>query len=283
MTDWENQETNRHYFNSLTLKIFSFEFFNSYSSLLYIAFFKKNIEGCFENDCTIELRYQVLGIYFVNFIYSMLEIQIPYIIGKKTLNAKRKRADSLSSHLNELETEAELSKYISPLHEYMGIIINYGYSLLFSTAFPLLSMFTLLMILVEIRVDAWKLCFMTRRPFPMQSNSIGIWVQITLILSVIGVFVNIAIVLFTQSAFNIDNAAERWIALMLIEHTLGVIRVVVNEVIPDVPDSVQKGIIWSERIVKEKILHVKTEDEQKLMLGFMTKDSKKQVKGSEFE
>ena len=280
MTDWENLETNREYFDSLTLKLFCFEFVNSYSSLLYIAFFKDSIEGCFQNNCMIELRYQILGIFSLNFIFILLEVQVPYFLGKKTLRSKRRRAFTLSSKLNDIETESALNKYISPLHEYMSIIINYGYSLLFSTAFPLLSIFTLVLILIEIRVDAWKLCFMTRRPFPMQSNSIGIWVQITLALSVIGILVNIAIVLFTNKQFHIESTATRWIIFLLIEHFLGVTRGIINLVIPDIPNTVKKGTVWSERIVKERILQVKNDDERKNLLGKMTEDPKNELRAS---
>ena len=280
MTDWENLETNREYFDSLTLKLFCFEFVNSYSSLLYIAFFKDSIEGCFQNNCMIELRYQILGIFSLNFIFILLEVQVPYFLGKKTLRSKRRRAFTLSSKLNEIEIEAALTEYVSPLHEYMSIIINYGYSLLFSTAFPLLSVFTLVLILIEIRVDAWKLCFMTRRPFPMQSNSIGIWVQITLALSIIGILVNIAIVLFTVKQFHIDSTGTRWMIFLLIEHFLGITRVIINLVIPDTPDPVQKGIVWSERIVRERILHVRNDEEKKSLLGKMTEDSKNELRAS---
>lgn len=55
MTDWENHRTQTDYENRLIIKIFLFQFVNSYTSLFYVGFFKRNAklwgESEFEDAC----------------------------------------------------------------------------------------------------------------------------------------------------------------------------------------------------------------------------------------
>jgi len=55
------------------------------------------------------------------------------------------------------------------------MLIQFGYVILFSSAYPLAGLFALLNNLIEIRGDAFKLCHIHRRPFGQRVNSIGIW------------------------------------------------------------------------------------------------------------
>lgn len=58
-----------------------------------------------------------------------------------------------------------------------------GYVVLFSSAFPLAGLCALINNLVEVRGDAFKLCFVTQRPFGKRVNSIGSW-QVNLFLNI---------------------------------------------------------------------------------------------------
>lgn len=88
LTDWETPRTKTEYHNILTLKLFSFQSVNMYSSLFYIAFFKSSriigypgnynringgrMEGCDPSGCFIELCIQLavimVGKQFINSI-----------------------------------------------------------------------------------------------------------------------------------------------------------------------------------------------------------------------
>lgn len=76
LNDKENHETDTEYEDNKILKVFAFQFINSYFSLFYIAFIKNHLElfgrkqPCRANvdgepDCLAELAYQ-LGIIFVS-------------------------------------------------------------------------------------------------------------------------------------------------------------------------------------------------------------------------
>ena len=78
MTNWENPRTNSAYERSFTLKMFWFQFCNTYASVFYVAFFKTEIfvgrpnhynrfvgksyrlEGCSSEGCFLELCVQLI-------------------------------------------------------------------------------------------------------------------------------------------------------------------------------------------------------------------------------
>ena len=51
-----------------------------------------------------------------------------------------------------------------PFDDYTELMIQYGYVVFFSAAFPLVPLLALLNNLIEVRSDAFKLCFLARRP-----------------------------------------------------------------------------------------------------------------------
>lgn len=55
------------------------------------------------------------------------------------------------------------------------MFIQLGYVVLFSSAFPLAALCALINNLVEIRSDAFKLCFIFQRPFGQRVPNIGTW------------------------------------------------------------------------------------------------------------
>ena len=55
------------------------------------------------------------------------------------------------------------------------MLVQFGYVTLFSSAFPLAALCALLNNIIEIRSDAFKLCFTFQRPFGQRVESIGTW------------------------------------------------------------------------------------------------------------
>lgn len=61
------------------------------------------------------------------------------------------------------------------LQDYQEMFIQFGYVVLFSSAFPLAAMWALINNIIEIRSDALKLCTGLQRPFGQRVESIGQW------------------------------------------------------------------------------------------------------------
>ena len=189
--------------DSLVIKLFSFQFINSYASLYYIAFGKKHFEGCTDGDCLYDLTLQLASIYITNFFLNLIELGIPFIKSRLRLR-KIKNAE-----LTPEQYQMVFDEYDEPLDDYMEIVIGYGYLVLFGFAFPFTPLMALILCIIELRVDAWKLCYLTRRPFPAKEASIGIWINITQIVAIIGVITNCGVLLFTSDVFDFKNPTRQ--------------------------------------------------------------------------
>ncbi|EYB97992.1 hypothetical protein Y032_0135g1936 [Ancylostoma ceylanicum] len=86
-----------------------------------------------------------------------------------------KPSDSGAPELTQAELESLMTVYDRPLDDYLEMFIQFGYVLLFSPAFPLAALCAVVNNVVEIRVDAFKLCNTVQRPFGRQVKDIGAW------------------------------------------------------------------------------------------------------------
>jgi hypothetical protein len=136
----------------------------------------------------------------------------------------------------------------------MEIVITYGYIILFSTAFTLTPLLALILAILEIRVDAWKLCYLTRRPYPDVGEDIGVWFYITTSISYFGIITNIAIVIFTAEVFDTD-LEDKWLIFIVLEHALFAMKFLISVLIPDMPSIVTLAKIWGNRIVEAKMFN----------------------------
>lgn len=87
LNNWENHETETEYYDNLIAKTFLFQFVNSYTSLFYVAFLKKNFkfgkfsDGC-DGSCLDELKTQLEGLIVTSaLIGNFQELVIPTLIG----------------------------------------------------------------------------------------------------------------------------------------------------------------------------------------------------------
>ena len=269
LNNWENYEFDSQYTDALVWKLYLFQFINSYISLFYIAFFKNFLETCENNDCMDELSIQLSTIIVTNFCLNFVELGLPWL-SQKYQNWKEAKKLELSQNTELRETmsfteaQSKFYPYETPLDDYMEIVITYGYIVMFSAAFPLLPLLALIMGVIEFRVDAFKLCNLTKRPVPYPANSIGKWQGITNSISVIGALTNTAIFIFTTDIFDFASTSEKWIMFMVIEHGLLLFKFLIDKNIPDVPRKVRRGLAWGERIANERLYGKSSEvDERK--------------------
>ena len=266
LNDWENYEYDSQYNNALTLKLYIFQFINSYSSLFYIAFFKSScVRGQIDDpaSCMKELYSQLQMILIINTMLNVVELGMPYLKMKLAIRKELKeiaKENLDGKHLRETVTVAEsnskLSDYETPLDDYMELIINYGYVVMFSIAYPLFPFISFLLNILEVRVDAFKVCVLSKRPFPYPANSIGTWEFIIKTIAIIGALTNIGILVFTaQVQFDLPFNEEHdpWVTFIIIEHILLIFKLLLMLIMPTVPTQVEEGLIWSKRIAAERI------------------------------
>ena len=257
LNNWENHETDNLYNDHLAVKLFMFKFVNSYSSLLYIAFFSS--PGMCKPNCLEHLSVQLMMIFLTNLLMNLVELGLPWLTiyrklraEKKKIREARKTDDKIREFMYPVEKESKLSEYESPLDDYMEMVIQFGYVALFGASLPIISFLALIEIILEIRVDAWKLSYLTKRPSPARSENIGVWKSIILIVAYAGAFTNSGIIFLTMNLYE-DNY-QKILGFLVIEHVMLFGMKFIEIIIPDVPSVVSEGKAWSDRITTEIML-----------------------------
>lgn len=258
LNNWENHETTQIYNHNLAVKTFLFKFVNAYSSLFYIAFLKKNVEGC-ETTCLDELSLQLLIIFLINFLMNIVELGLPWIKMLIRIRNEDKKVEeamqndsTLRMELYPVEIESKCDDYEDPLDDYMEMVIQFGYVALFGASVPYLPVLALFEILLEIRVDAWKLCVLMKRPHPDRCANIGVFRDIFLAVTYLAAFSNAGLIFFTSGAFNDSSYSEKVIGLVLLEHFLVCCIFCIRSAIPSTPQVVKKGLMWSAHMVHQQ-------------------------------
>ncbi|NXY21990.1 ANO9 protein, partial [Atrichornis clamosus] len=226
LCDLEKPRTFSQRENNFTVKIFTFQFFTHFSSLIYIAFFLGRINGhpghyvriagqwrleeCHPSGCITDLFMQMAVIMVLKqTISNVMEYLIPWISHK--LRKKHKRPKKRSVILGE-EEEAEdpckrqwLSNYelnevnvFSLFNEFLEMVIQYSFTTIFVAAFPLAPLLAFVNNVIEIHTDAIKMMRLHRRMVPRKANDIGIWLQVLEAIGILAVIGNGLVIAITS-------------------------------------------------------------------------------------
>ncbi|XP_050046097.1 anoctamin-8 [Dermacentor andersoni] len=248
LNDMENYRLDQDYEDQLIIKIAVFQFVNSFLSLFYIAFYLQDMEQLREQLATLLITRQVLG--------NIKESVIPFLVERLHLaclelssteespsSATPEESPATSSastpKLSQGEIECAMFKYEGTFEDYLEMFIQFGHVTLFSSAFPWAALCALLNNLVEVRSDAFKLCFVFQRPFAQQANSIGTWQVAMEVMGMLAVVVNCALMGTlgqVQRLWPSLTPLEVLLGLVVLEHVVLCIKFAIAYAIPDVPE-----------------------------------------------
>ncbi|XP_074922057.1 anoctamin-6 isoform X1 [Chelonoidis abingdonii] len=214
ITDFELPRTQTDYENSLTMKMFLFQFVNYYSSCFYIAFFKGKFVGypgdpvywlgkyrneeCDPGGCLLELTTQLTIIMGGKAIWNNIqEVLLPWV---KNLIGRCRSAARSEKTIPRWEQDYHLQPVgkLGLFYEYLEMVIQFGFVTLFVASFPLAPLLALVNNLLEIRVDAWKITTQFRRMVPQKAQDIGAWQPIMQGVAILAVVTNAMIIAFTS-------------------------------------------------------------------------------------
>ncbi|CAG2102368.1 unnamed protein product, partial [Medioppia subpectinata] len=168
---------------------FQLQFMNSFLSLFYIAFYIGDMDKLQEQLATLLITRQVIG--------NIKESIVPFVWESYKLSAKlhKIRVNEISS----VELEANMRRYDSTFDDYLELIIQFGYVMLFSSTFPMAAVCALINNIIEIRSDAFKLCVIYQRPFGgHRVRDIGQWEDVLNAIAYIAIIVNCALIAKTR-------------------------------------------------------------------------------------
>ncbi|XP_009878878.1 PREDICTED: anoctamin-9 [Charadrius vociferus] len=269
LCELEKPRTFSQHENNFTVKIFTFQFFTNFSSLIYIAFFlgringhpgnyvriagKWRLEECHPSGCITDLFIQMAIIMILKqTISNVMEYLVPWLAYKIR---KRQRPKKRSMMLGE-EEEAEdpckrqwLSNYqlgevnfFSLFDEFLEMVIQYSFTTIFVAAFPLAPLLAFFNNLFEIRLDAIKMMRLRRRIVPRKANDIGIWLQVLEAIGILAVIGNGLVIAITSDFIPMQVYKYTYSPCMT-ENSTGHVALCVKLIaawyVPDVPKSVK--------------------------------------------
>jgi hypothetical protein len=171
LTDYENPRTDTMYEDSLIIKLFLFQFVNSYASFFFLAFIAlylqrsssddDSVQGqCGATSCMYPLSINLAIIFGVRLtMTNFLDIFIPYVTYKMKIKKETEGVED-KSRLTPAEFDYMLMEYNSMLdniENYADTAIQYGFSLLFVTALPCAAFFSLVSNYFKSKLNLWKL------------------------------------------------------------------------------------------------------------------------------
>lgn len=171
------------------------------------------------------------------------------------------RESSGPRQVSQVEVEGSTPPYDGTFDDYLEMFIQFGYVTLFSSAYPLAGLCALLNNLIEVRSDAFKLCFIHQRPFPERVQNIGCWQTAMEIMGVIGVIVNCALIGLSgpvHRMFPDMTATQTVLLIIVLEHVMLVLKFLISTAIPDIPQHVEQELARIEfrrREVERSITH----------------------------
>ncbi|XP_039989530.1 anoctamin-1-like isoform X2 [Xiphias gladius] len=219
LTVLEVPKTDKSFEERLIFKTFILKFFNAFTPIIYIAFFRGRLVGrpgsylyvfesyrmeeCAHGGCLMELCIQLsitmLGKQLIQ--NNLFEIGIPKL--KKLIRYIRSKQGAFQEEerqkkLQRYETDHFLEPFAGLTPEYMEMIIQFGFVTLFVASFPLAPLFALLNNIIEIRLDAKKFVTELRRPVAARAKDIGIWYNLLRGVAKVAVIINAFVISFTS-------------------------------------------------------------------------------------
>lgn len=285
LNDRENHRTQTQYEDNLIGKTFAFQFVNSYASLVYIAFIKDyfgdDAARCIDRDCMKELSNALAAILIVRLLVGNIqEVGVPmfnnWLRARQARKVAKERGEAPASTLDTSYSVAsqftleEYDAFYDSFADYLEMAVQYGYSCLWATAFPLAPFMSLVNNWLEIRVDSYKLTFVSRRPEPRGAQDIGTWQTILDLLGVCSILTNVGIICFTGDFLDDldgDDAeviSSRFLIFIAFEHTLLFLAFLLGTLVPDVSEATQIQLERQEFVLSKVLLGAEDDGDEAL-------------------
>ena len=223
LSNWENHKSIIDQRNSLTFKVFLFEFFNNYATLFYIAFYKPYLDIKNENSLmkdnekfnySLEIKIHLYVLLLINFGENIVSLLLPvafyFYHTKIKVNHNTNNNEIISNKNNSVKHQMTCFQYDNLLIEYMQKIILFGYINLFFVVVPLAPIFIILILVIEYLLDSYKVTNYLYIQNIGGAKGIEVYNNIIKIISFIGIMSNGGLILFTKQYQENNNTFKNF-------------------------------------------------------------------------
>ncbi|KFB49230.1 hypothetical protein ZHAS_00017235 [Anopheles sinensis] len=262
LTDKENHRTQSQYERHRVNKLIVLEFVNNFLCLFYIAFILQDMKML-----KTQLMMQLIVLQFLQNVFENLYPYMKKKVGLKLVRLfvksnyeKLKEAHEVYDEMGlrtldaddprviQNRKEAILEEY-NTYDDYLELYIQFGYVVLFSSVAPLTAFWAILNNVIEIRLDAYKLCSFFKRPFARRTKNIGAWQLAFETLAVISILTNCGILYLSPQMRELGANLSReayTLSFLTIEHILLGLTWFIYKAIPDTPHWVRVALAKAE-------------------------------------
>lgn len=107
-----------------------------------------------------------------NFLETILPLSTLYLSNRSKSSFARKKNDN-DVNLARIHYEKDLCEYEDTYYDYLELFIQYGMAFLFFSIFPLAPVIAAVNSILEVRLDAFKLCVAMRKPRQRSAKSVN--------------------------------------------------------------------------------------------------------------
>jgi magnesium-transporting ATPase (P-type) len=169
--------------------------------------------------------------------------------GFNSIGSKYSYKPSDNSNIPQLYSDMALTSvdhWNTYLDGYESATVQFGFIVLFSTAFPLAPLLATIHNIIQWRIDAYNLLYRYKRPFARQAANIGVWEDWVLTLAYLGIAMNALILSFTSEwllnnidSFSTKSGNEQWLIrtafVIIFEHSVLLAYFLVKKLVRSTP------------------------------------------------
>eukprot|EP01034_Spumella_vulgaris_P022487 gene22487-28615_t len=274
----ENHRTDTQYEDSLVVKILTFEMFNSFGACVFTAFAKDSVFGSCYEDCVDDLRSLLYAIIVVRLARRFLDVGITAFRGyerKLTTEAKAAKKEENQALTMEASDDVQFAaevfreSYEGTFHNFAEAYMQFSYINLFCVVCPILPIICLLENLVKVRLDAYSLCSLTRRPHVEQCEDAGYWSENLTLIIYVGVYMSVALFVFSLNDMTQYSTDVQLIVFFAASVGLILYVYLMQTLLPEETDFI-KDIDGRQQFVVDKYVKGFEDDDESIGLGAMT-------------
>jgi len=230
LTDYEYHKDQSDYDSAVAAKSFYVQLINLFCSFIYVAFFMEAW-----GDMSFEaygstpwpyLTFQMITTFGLYLAFSLYDLILPmFALWQSTREEIRKLKlcgripDSATvSPYSYIELQTKMQTYAGDDEngDYLDVLGVFGFVAGFGVTFPLGAVFATVYLLFQMRVDAWKLTRVMKRPWPLLSKETWQWADIASQLMAMAITTNIAFLVMYLEPFRSQTAEDKAIAFFLL-------------------------------------------------------------------
>jgi len=238
VAEYENWRTDLQLKNSIVTKSFLVKCVVYYYPFFYLAFVREFVEGCEGTECVDELKKNLSVFIIVHIVSVIANILVQIAMTAWAEYSAHQKAQANSSEpgtqaaYTYVQAQAHRPAYAGDTDDYMELTIMLGFISMFSVIYPLCAFMAFVSNLFEIRILAFRMCRVERRPIPRGQDGIGAWLTVMRFVTYLSCVTAVGLIVFRLRPLKTWSEEHQLQTFIIAEHTMLVAVYMITKCIP---------------------------------------------------